>query len=47
MTDFMKHCQHCPYQGGCSLCEICEDGSMIPEREQELKPDGKNEPRTI
>lgn len=32
----MKECKYCPYQGGNSLCELCEAGSMMPDRQEEI-----------
>lgn len=30
----MKECENCPYFGaGNSLCEVCNYGDMIPERQ--------------
>lgn len=36
----MKECEWCLYIGGNSLCEICEGGSMMPERQGEIDEKG-------
>jgi hypothetical protein len=32
----MKECEYCEYKGGNMLCEICEAGSMMPDRQEEI-----------